>query len=76
MAATKQFTAKDCRPHGTVEVRISHCEYFAEFTGGEWSVDVVYIYVDKDGKRIFPFGASATYVFDHSGKFVKIIGGQ
>ena len=76
LAATKQLSASDCRPHGTNEVRITSCEYSATFANGQWSVDVLYIEVDKNGERIFPFGTSATYVFDSSGKFIKIIPGQ
>jgi len=32
--------------------------------------------VDKNGKRLLPFGAGAMYFFDSSGKFIKIIGDQ
>ena len=77
LAATKQLTAKDCRPHGGSEaVHVSGCKYSPSFANGQWRVVVLYLMADKSGNRVFPFGADATYVFDISGKFIKVIGGQ
>ena len=76
LAATKRLAAGDCRPRGTTDVRLSGCEYSAHFINGEWRVVVVYVNVDKNGDRLHPFGASAVYVFDSSGKFITIIRGQ
>jgi hypothetical protein len=77
LAATKQLAANDCRPHDLDKaVHVSSCEYSLAFANGEWSVDVMYRMVDKSGKPVLPFGADAIYIFDSSGKFIKVIDGQ
>jgi hypothetical protein len=77
LATTKQLTAKDCHPQGRSNVEhVSGCTYSPTFINGEWNVDVTYIMVDKNGKRLLPFGAGAMYFFDSAGKFIKIIGDQ
>ena len=76
LATTKRLAANDCRPHSAAGARLSGCKYSARFIDGEWRVAVEYINIDKNGKRIYPFGASSEYVFDRSGKFITIIHGQ
>ena len=74
LAATKRMSAQDCDPSAHPRQQIVGCRYSAAFIKGEWQVLRVYE-VEYRGERVGVSGG-LTYIFDRTGKFVKIIGGM
>ena len=79
LATTKQLTAKDCGSHSEFGhgLWVSRCSYAPPaFIDGEWGVIVRYILVDEKGNHVGVMGADSIYLFDKTGKFIKILPGM
>lgn len=74
LAATKRLSAQDCDPSMHPGERMVGCRYSAAFIKGQWQVLRVYE-VEYRGERVGTSGG-LIYIFDRTGKFVKIIGGM
>lgn len=73
LAAAKRLSARDCAPGMHPKERAVGCRYSATFTDGRWQVRRIYKVVDR-GQRV---GTSddLIYIFDRTGKLIKVVGG-
>jgi hypothetical protein len=77
IASTKRLVANDCRPHDFGGgLHVTGCALSPAFINSQWSVIVRYVLADKKGNPAPAMGAFSLYIFDRSGKFIKIIPGM